>query len=382
MEFIIDQQTLSKALSRQGFLIEKKPYTPVLAGLLVDASLEHGIRLTGTNIDATLVENLNCEVKTPGSSVIPFGILHELVKRFQGDYVAFKKDGENVVVKSGRAKFDLPCLDGKDFPQLVSEDFSDAFQFESKQMRRIIDCAHFSMSSEESRYLLNTMYLRKKHDSDQVIAVATDACRLSLVGFAIDSHGASKDDGSASELQPQHCNDDFAAIISKKSVSVLHRLLDEHSGNIKLMNGKCSLQWTFPHWTLRTQMVDGTFPDYESIVASVSGSTAEIKVSSFINAVGRISMIADFKQPIVKMDISGGKMTLSSHGQGTAEEVIDIEKGDLTTVMGMNAKYLTDVLRHIHGDTCVMEVSTPEDPIIFRDVSYENDVYLVMPARV
>ena len=112
--------------------------------------------------------------------------MHDIVRKLpDGAQVDIRKDGdeERLTLTSGQARFALQTLPAEDFPDIGSGAMSQEFELSEQDLKRLIDKTRFAISTEETRYYLNGIYLHTAQSNKKATlrAVATDGHRLAQV---------------------------------------------------------------------------------------------------------------------------------------------------------------------------------------------------------
>ena len=133
----------------------------ILSNVLLKA--ENGeLALTATDMDLEIVETVPAEVTQAGSTTAPAHTLYDIVRKLpDGSQVELDSSGDNglLTLRSGRSNFKLGCLPTEDFPQMSGGDLAHRFSLSASDLRMLVDRTRFAISTEETRYYLNGIYL-------------------------------------------------------------------------------------------------------------------------------------------------------------------------------------------------------------------------------
>jgi DNA polymerase-3 subunit beta len=314
------------------------------------------------------------KVITPGTTTVPAHTLHDIVRKLQDGAPVEISSGAGdttLLVKTGKSTFRLGCLPTEDFPKMgASEKFPHGFSIPASDLRTLIDRTRFAISTEETRYYLNGIYLHAaESDGVRVLrAVATDGHRLARFEMPL----------------PEGAKDMPGVIIPRKAVAEVRKLIDEAGADIEVSLSENKMRFSFDHVALTTKLIDGTFPDYERVIPKNNDKVLEVNPALFAGAVDRVSTISSEKSRAVKLTLGNKTMTLSatSPDSGSASEEIEIRWSASPMEIGFNSAYLMDVARQIEGEGCRMSLSDPASPTIIQDVSDTSSLYVLMPMRV
>jgi DNA polymerase-3 subunit beta len=277
-------------------------------------------------------------------------------------------DGK-VIVTGGFARFEMPTLPSVDFPSLSDMDLPVTFAMEVPALKALIDRTRFAISTEDTRYYLNGLFLHAPAGDEPVMtAAATDGHRLAVVTVPLP-------DGA--EGMPD-------VIIGRKCVAVLRKLLDGAEGLVEISVSQSRIRFHLGTAIVVSKLIDGTFPDYTRVIPTGNDKLLLIEPKRLRQGVDRVAIVASDKTRAVKMAVDRDKVTLSvtSPENGIATEEIAADYGAAPIVVGMNAKYLTDVLGQIGGDLIQIEMSDGAGPLLIRDPADPSATYIIMPMRV
>ncbi len=362
-----------KALSSVQSIVEKRNTIPILANVLLEAKGKK-LRITATDMDMVAKETVKAKVEVDGATTVPAHTLYDIIRKLPDDAeVSLEANPENgrVLVESGHAKFNLSYLPAEDFTVLSEGDFSNTFTLSAADCEKLIDKARFAMSTEETRYYLNGVYLHvaKNEAGDPVLrAVSTDGHRLARIEIPLP-------DGAAG--MP-------GIIIPRKAVGELKKLTEENQGNIEISVSESKIRFTSENVVLLSKLIDGTFPDYERVIPQGNDKIMEVDTKVFVNAVDRVSTISTEKARGIKLSLKAGRATLSANSpeSGQAEEEIDVNYASDKLEIGFNSRYMLDMLAQIEGETVQFLLSDPTAPALTRDPSDVGVLYVIMPMRV
>jgi DNA polymerase-3 subunit beta len=373
MKFTIDRADILRSLTHVHSVVERKNTIPILANVLLRAE-QDTLSLTTTDMDLEIIESVAAKTATPGATTVPAHTLYDIVRKLPDDATVEIASGAGdtaLTVKAGKSTFKLGCLPTEDFPKMgTAENFPYGFSIPAADLRTLIDRTRFAISSEETRYYLNGIYLHAaESDGVPVLrAVATDGHRLARFEMPL----------------PEGAKDMPGVIVPRKAINEIRKLIDEAGDAISLGLSDTKMRFSFDHVTLTTKLIDGTFPDYERVIPKNNDKVLEVDPALFARAVDRVSTISSEKSRAVKLTLGNKTMTLSatSPDSGSASEEIEIRWSATPMEIGFNSAYLMDVARQIEGEGCRMSLSDPASPTIIQDISDASALYVLMPMRV
>jgi DNA polymerase-3 subunit beta len=367
MKATIERATLLKSLGHVQSVVERRNTIPILSNVLIEALADGGIRLMATDLDLQILETIDAKVETPGTTTVAAHTLFEIARKLQeGSEVSLNAADGKMAVKASRSNFNLPTLPRDDFPIIAEGELPTKFELPAATLRQIIDKTRFAISTEETRYYLNGIFL---HVVDDVMkAAATDGHRLARVTVA-------RPDGA--EGMPD-------IIIPRKCIGELRKLLDEVEGSVEVSLSATKIRFVLGHAVLTSKLIDGTFPDYSRVIPTGNDKILKIDPKSFMQGVDRVATIASEKTRAVKMALDRDKITLSvtSPENGTAAEEVPGEYSATGFEIGFNAKYLMDILAQIEGDSVEVHLADAAAPTLLRENDKAAALYVLMPMRV
>lgn len=371
MKLSIDRAALLRSLSHVQSAVERRNTIPILSNVLIKAD-DGVLSLATTDMDLEINEAVAAKVSKPGSTTTPASTLFDIVKKLPEDsevQMELDASGNQMNVKAGRSNFRLACLPVADFPEIGQGELPTSFSIPANDLRALIDRTKFAMSTEETRYYLNGIYIHAAENEGVKVlrAVATDGHRLARFEMPL----------------PEGAQDMPGVIIPRKAVAELRKLVDEAGDSIQIGLSENKMRFNFDHIVLTTKLIDGTFPDYERVIPKGNDKIVEVSPKIFTSAIDRVSTISDGKSRAVKIALNGKTMTLSANSPeaGSATEDIEINGNDNMEI-GFNAKYLLDITSQIEGDGCRLTLADAASPTIIQDTSDASALYVLMPLRV
>ncbi|HSG35292.1 MAG TPA: DNA polymerase III subunit beta [Sphingomonadaceae bacterium] len=379
MKATIERATLLRSLSHVQSVVERRNTIPILSNVLIDASADGTVRIMATDLDLQVVESMAAvSVDAPGAITVSAHLLFDIARKLpEGSQVGLETDENRMVVKAGRSRFQLPTLPRDDFPVIVEGDLPTSFELPAKTLAELIDKTRFAISTEETRYYLNGIFL---HVSDEdakgggpvLKAAATDGHRLAR-------YTRPRPDGA--EGMPD-------VIVPRKAVAELRKLLEEAlDGNVEIDLSPSKIRFTLGGEggvVLTSKLIDGTFPDYSRVIPTGNDKLLKLDPKSLFEGVDRVATIATEKTRAVKMGLEADKVTLSvtSPDNGNAAEEVPAQYKAEGFEIGFNANYLKDILQQVDGDSVELHLADPGAPTLIRKDEKSPALYVLMPMRV
>ena len=372
MKVTIERAAILKAMSRAQGVVERKNTIPILANVLIEAEGDH-VSLRATDLDIEIIERIAATVERPGAVTVAAHLLHEIVRKLpEGAQLALSSDEATgrLDVVAGRSRFSLATLPREDFPVMASSEYSCSYSAPAPVLRRLFDKSKFAVSTEETRYYLNGVYLHvATEDATQVLrAVATDGHRLARID-------ADLPDGA--KAAP-------GVIVPRKTVGELRKLLEDDEAEIAVSVSETKIRFSADGLVLTSKVIDGAFPDYTRVIPTGNTKRMEVDAADFAAAVDRVATVSQERSRAVKLSMEQDKLSLSvnSPDAGSATEELVVAYPDEAMEIGFNARYLLEIAGQVDRENAVFLFNNPGDPTLVREGDDASAVYVVMPMRV
>jgi DNA polymerase III subunit beta len=373
MKLTIERQSLIKALGHVQSVVERRNTIPILSNVLLSAD-KGGLSFSATDLDMEIVDETNAEIGVSGQITAPAHTLYEIVRKLpEGADVELRYTAEDprLQVSAGRSRFNLPVLPAGDFPVMSQDGLSSRVGVDATDLIRLIDKTRFAISTEETRYYLNGLYLHAVTEGGQakLRAVATDGHRLAL----------------AEMPAPEGSVGAPGVIVPRKTVQEARRLLEDAGETVQLQLSPAKVRFEFGgRAALTSKVIDGSFPDYMRVIPRDNQKVALIDNALFAAAVDRVATISAGKSRSVKLALEPGKLVLTVRNMeaGQAVEEIEIDYDGDAFEIGFNARYLLDVAGQIQGETAEFRFADPASPTLVLDPADPGVRYVLMPLRV
>ena len=372
MKISIERNVLLKAVAQAQSVVERRNTIPILANVLIEAE-GAGVSLRATDLDIEVIDRAPAQVERAGATTVSAVMLHEIVRKLpDGALVSLTDDtaAGRVTIQAGRSTFTLATLPREDFPLMASSEYASNFAAPAAVLRRLFDKAKFAISTEETRYYLNGVYMHVAQGEDGPVlrCVATDGHRLARIDAPL-PEGAAEMPG---------------VIVPRKTVGELRKLLEDDDTAIAVSVSETKVRFATPTLSLTSKVIDGTFPDYTRVIPQGNPRRLEVDAADFAKAVDRVATVSSERSRAVKLALDQDRLILSVNApdSGAAEEELVVAYADAPLEIGFNAKYLLEIAGQVDRENAVFLLNGPGDPTLMREGNDTSAVYVVMPMRV
>lgn len=371
MKIKISREDLLKSMGYLLGAVEKRNTMAILSFLLVKAE-GNSLALTATDLDICIKDAIPADVQKPGTVTVSAQMLNDIARKLPQDaLIDIEVVGNNrLSITSGRSSFKLGYLAPEEFPTLDLKALPHHFSLKSEDLRRLIDHTRFAISTEETRYYLNGIYLHIITDEGTPLlrAVATDGHRLAKVDLPAPA---------GSENCP-------GVIVPKKALDCLRKLIDSGDQDIAIELSETTIRFRIGDVLLSSKLIDGTYPDYAHVIPKNNPRTMEVNRLAFAQAIDRIAVMSQEKTRAIKLNFTPNNVTLSSASPeaGSAVEELDIVYNADPLEIGFNVRYLLDVAHQAEGETFRLALNEPSSPAVVEGSVDQRALYVLMPMRV
>ncbi len=370
MKLKLDRNHFLKALQHCNNIIERRTTVPILANILIDASQVDKISLTATDLEISIIEHVPAVIQTKGKATVSGKMLYEVVRKLPADgeiSLSMNDDYTMLMVDSNLSHFELPTLPTENYPAVQIIDLPNYFNISANTLNDMFDKTAFAMSTEETRYYLNGIYLHVS-DNGMFRAVATDAHRMARIEIAAPK---------GAEHMP-------GVIVSRKTVAQIQSMASNSDKDLEIGVSETQISVKFDNAYLISRLVDGNFPDYERIIPDDADKILSFDVDVIAAAVDRVATMSSEKTSGVKLFIENNKLSLSDEGGGigSADEQVTVAYHGEPVNISFNSKYLLDVADKISGNTVQMCIVKESSPVVIHQEGDSTALYVIMPMRI
>ncbi len=375
MKVTVLQENLARGLSTVSRAVSPRSTLPVLANVLI-ATDEGRLRLSATNLEMGITCWIGAKIEEEGSTTVPARTLADLVSTMPDPQVSLTLDPrtQTLNVRSGSSTNDIKGIDAQEFPPLPVPDFADAIQINVSDFKEMIQQVAFAASTDEARPVLMGVLLKVEKES--VIMAAADGFRLSVRTATLSSPAA----------QP------LSAIIPARALSELARIASDGEQMIQMVlpKGRGQVVFRVKDAELVSQLIDGTFPDYQQIIPRSYKSRTLVSTASLLKACKQAEIFAREGSNVVRMNIKNsgelqpGEVEISAHSEetGSNETIVEATVDGIPLLIAFNVKFLREVLEVIKTPNVAVETSAPNAPGVVKPVGEEGFIHVIMPMHL
>ncbi len=371
MEITLDRERFLQILAHTQGVVDKRHSMTVLTNILLEAD-EGRLSVTATDLEVSLLQTCEAEVKKAGRAATSARKLFEIVREAGSEAVTIKKtDNQWVEVSYGRSEFKLLGIDPEEHPGMPAAGQNGSkvtkIELDAGDLAEVIRKTIFAVSADDTRSNLSGVYLEKGTKKGQVRLVATDGHRLAMVDRKVKGQGPDK-----------------GVILPKKGLGELAKLLPEETGTVSLAVSETTVTAELGERTFSMRLVEGNFPDYHQVVPKETVKVITAQRDDLLQTVRRVSILSSERARGIKLSLRGGALEIAANNPdlGEAHEDISIEYDGDEFEIGFNARYVADVLGVLpEGSTIEIGFGDELSPGVIRgdDADYS---YVVMPMRI
>jgi len=376
MKVTVLQENLARGLSTVSRAVSPRSTLPVLANVLI-ATDEGRLRLSATNLELGITCWIGAKIEEEGSTTVPARTFADLVNTMPDPQVRLALDtaSQQLNVRSGASTNDIKCIDSQEFPPLPVPDFEGAIQINVADFKEMIHQVVFAASSDEARPVL--MGVLVKADKDQMTMAAADGFRLSVRNATLSSAVASP----------------FSAIIPARALSELARIASDGEQMIQMVlpKGRGQVVFRVKDAELVSQLIDGTFPDYQQIIPRSHKSRTLVSTASLLKACKQAEIFAREGSNVARFNIktaagelqpSEVEISATSEETGSNETIVEATVDGVGLLIAFNVKFLREVLEVVKSPNVAIETSASNAPGVIRPVGDDKFTHVIMPMHL
>jgi DNA polymerase-3 subunit beta len=368
MNLTISKEQIINGLQAVQNVVSTRTTLPILSNVLLKAEGTR-LELTATDLDVTIASGVEASVKTPGATTVPVKRLFGIVKELPNLEIDLEVDEKNVcAIRSGSSFYKINGLSADEFPPLPQFKEEKKVVLPQETVKGMMKKTSFAISMDESRYVLNGIFLSLK--DHKMTMVATDGRRLALVDEEVD-------------ISPQSQGE---FIVPAKAVNELNRLLVD-KGEVEIRYAENQASFTLKDEKggsilLITKLIEGNYPNYRQVIPAETKERVGLVREEFLHALRRAEIMTSEKSNSVKLSFGKNKLeiTANSPDVGEAKETLAINYKGVEMAIAFNPKYVIDPLNALVNDEVFLELIDELSPGVLKING--PFLYVVMPMRL
>ncbi len=376
MKVTVLQENLARGLGVVSRAVSPRSTLPVLANVLI-ASDEGRLRLSATNLELGITAWIPAKVETEGSTTAPSRTFSDLVNALPGDQAILNLDSgtQTLNIRSGASINNIKCIDSQEFPPLTTPDMDGAIHLNVIDFKEMIQQVVFAASTDEARPVL--MGVLVTVNGDQIVMASADGFRLSVRKATLSSPIA----------------EPINAIIPARALSELARIAGDGTETISMVvpKGRGQVIFRVKDAELVSQLIDGTFPDYEQIIPRSYKSRTLVSTAALLKACKQAEIFArdgtnvarfEIKAAANDMEPSEVEISAQSEETGSNETIVEATVDGIGLLIAFNVKFLREVLEITKTPNVALETSAPNAPGVIRPVGDDDFTHVIMPMHL
>lgn len=368
------QKNLKDALAKAGRAVGTKSTLPVLSNVLMIAG--DGLQLVGNNLEVRCAVKCGALVEESGSTTIPWKALYDYVSALPNDTITLSLDAltQRLTVSCRGSSYVFLCIDADEFPSSPPDD--DTVEVGSLTPENLFYLAQqvlYAAADEHTNPILQGVHIIK-NDSGWLFE-AIDGYRLAI---------ASKPSDKQSRFS-RNAENALKLTIPANALALFDKVFDDQDDLILISRTErgVTLRTANSDTVLYSRTIDGSFPDLVRFLPPADSAVSEptLHTAELLNALKRAKQVADKGGNIVEVYADGGVVTIRSvvPELATANEKLDTVEGCAKASVGLNIRYVMEMIAAQHGETATLVIGTPNTPVYIKS---EHEFHLVMPMRL
>ncbi|WP_413289486.1 DNA polymerase III subunit beta [Bdellovibrio sp. HCB337] len=367
MKFEIDKRDLLSLIGKTQNIVEKRNTMPILVNILLEADND-ALKVFATDLEVSLTDQVKIKVVQPGKVAVSAKSLFDIAKELsEGTIQLIKKENNWLEIKQGKYTSKIVGISADEYPIFPTYNAQSFIKVQASVLKDMIDKTIFSVSTDETRYHLNGVYFEIVGGTGFRM-VATDGHRMSIVN----------------RIQNDAKSNAAGVIIPRKGLGEIKKLLDGVDGTVEIAIEGSQFILKHSSTTLMIRLIEGKYPNYQQFIPQKLTQKIEINRENFLTSLKRVSLLANQKSKAVQLNLTNGKMEISSNNPelGDAKEEIEVDYHGNELKIGFNAKFITDILTSIAEDRIDFELNDQLSPGLVRPHNDTSYTCVLMPMRI
>lgn len=366
----IDQKDLMSLIGKTQNIVERRNLMPVLVNVLIEAQ-DGRLKIYATDLEVSMTDSKPAQVLEPGRLAVGAKSLFEIVRELSaGSTVELhRKENNWLEIRQGKYESKIVGVSPQEYPIFPEVSLEGAPKIPGDVLRDMIEKTIYSTSTDETRYHLNGVYFEES-GADGYAMVGTDGHRLSIIKRPLNQLGTLMPAGQG-------------VIIPKKGLIEIRKMVEASSADFEIFVEGTQLVLKQDEALLMIRLVEARYPNYLQFLPKDPPAPISVSREKFLSSIKRVSLLANQKSKAVMLNLSNGKMEISSNNPeiGDAKEELEIEYTGDDISVGFNAKYMQEALSALPGSNVELQVRDQMSPGLLRSADDKDYLCIVMPMR-
>ena len=366
MEVRVNREKLFEGVQKVQGIVEVKGAMPILSYLLI-ATDKDGIHIQATDLEIGTKGFYKANIIAEGQVALSARKLHDILRELPNEEIHFLKEENHwVTIKCGKAIFRLPGMPAEDFPPFPEFSQDSLIQFKGSELKEMIRKTLFAVSPDETRKGISGLLLEK--EKDRITLVGTDGHRLACINRTSSSSSKEK----------------IEFLLPKKALSELLKFIEDDESDYIFSAKDNHLAFLHGRQILVSRAIDGKFPNYQQVIPKDNKLLVHVNKNNLLHALKRVALLADEQSKMVRFEIQKGNLTLISDNTelGTAKEEIALDYDGDEVQIGLNARYVLEILGVIDQDEIILNLKDKDHSCLITVKDDKDYLSLVMPMRL
>lgn len=372
MKFKVHKTLLTEILARAHNIVEKKNTMPVLVNVMLEAS-EGSLKVFATDLEVSLIDNVEVECEQPGAIGLNAKHAFEIIKEFNENWVELeRKENYWLEIRQNKSIFNIVGLNPDEYPIFPAVTTRNFIPISVSLLREMIEKTIYSVSNDATRYHLNGVYFEQfiKDQRWYYRMVATDGHRLSLVDREIEN------------MNRNHSTE--GVIVPRKGLYEIRKLLEGVTGELELAIEGSQLIFKKNATVLMVRLIEGRYPNYQQFIPQNVNQYILLDKEALQGCLRRVSLLSNQKSKAVTFTLCSGRLEITSSNPelGNAKEELEVSYAGKEIKVGLNARYILDILNSIEDKEIEFGLSDNKLPSLLRPNKDGSHTCVVMPMRI
>jgi DNA polymerase-3 subunit beta len=368
MNLTITKEQILAGLQAVQNVVSTRTTLPILSNVLIRAEKDR-VEFTATDLDVTIACSVEAKVKKPGAATVPVKKLFGITRELNGSEIDLEVDEKNICsIRCGASFYKIHGLGADEFPPLPKFKDDKKVSLQQETVKAMMRKTAFAVSTDESRYVLNGIFISLK--DHKMTLVATDGRRLALVDEEVDIS-----EKSSGEF-----------IVPVKAVTELNRLMQD-KGEVEIKFGENQASFALKDdkgfsVLLITKLIEGNYPNYRQVIPSETKERIPLVREEFLQALRRAEIMTSEKANSVKLTFGKNNLAITANSPevGEARETLAVNYKGKEMAIAFNPRYLIDALSALTEDEVFFELIDELSPGVLKING--PFLYVVMPMRL